>query len=590
MLRITLTFLVVFGLPFAIEATIRFIAHESWALLAFNLPMYLAALVVLFLRNRISYRVQLGGLLGIFFLWAGNLLLTWGFTGAGYYALFILPILASVLVDAKTGLWVALAGCLVIVIAWIGVSQEWVTLGQGIFSSPTSPPAWIAALGMYAVWSILIGICLYVVQKRLVDSRDEAIKTATKLKATNQTLFDEIKRREESEEELQQSQEQLQQSQRLESIGRLAGGVAHDFNNLLTSIAFSTELILRRLPERDVLRGEVAEIDKAGRRAAKLIQQLLTFSRQQIISPRVVQPNAVLDEAWKMLRRIIGEQTDLSFRPARDLGCVKADPAQIEQVLINLAVNARDAMPTGGRLTIETRNATVERDTRSTLDAIAPGPYVVISITDTGHGMDAATKAVIFEPFFTTKSRDEGTGLGLSTVYGIVKQNGGAIAVDSSPGKGSTFSVYLPRVSGKPEPAPKARALATIDGEGKETILLVEDEERVRNVARRALERHGYRVIEASDGPSAIALFEQHDAEIRLLVTDVVMPAMSGRTLYETLHAKNEVLPVLFMSGYAEDIVSKQDSLVGRWDFVQKPFNSKELAQTARALLDSITQ
>ena len=381
-------------------------------------------------------------------------------------------------------------------------------------------------------------------------------------------------------------EEQFRQSQKMEAVGQLAGGIAHDFNNLLTAILGNTQLLLRDLPAGDVMRGDVEEIRKASERAAALTRQLLAYSRRQMLQPEILDLNVVVGEMDRMLRRLIGEHIALVTVPAPELGRVRADPSQIEQVLVNLVVNARDAMPDGGRLTIET--AAVELDEGYAQDHLgaAPGAYAMLAVTDTGTGMDANVRAHLFEPFFTTKEVGKGTGLGLATVYGIVKQSGGHISVYTELGRGSSFKVYLPRVHPPPRAAAPAapRPAAT---HGSETVLVVEDDPAVLSLSCRALEAEGYTILCASDGTDALRIVERHGGEIHLLLTDVVMPGMSGRELAEQMAARRAGIRILYMSGYPGDAAVHQGALVRGSAFLQKPFSPDGLTRKVRETLDA---
>ncbi|MBV8859793.1 MAG: response regulator [Acidobacteria bacterium] len=384
--------------------------------------------------------------------------------------------------------------------------------------------------------------------------------------------------------ERKELEDQLRQSQKMEAVGKLAGGIAHDFNNLLTVINGYSELTLRRLHEGDPLRFNVEEVRKAGERAASLTRQLLAFSRKQVLQPKVIDLNGVVTEMEKMLRRLIGEDIELRVALGSGLGCIKADPGQIEQVLMNLVVNARDAMPRGGKLTIGTENVYLDEGYAAHHVAVVPGQYVMLAVSDTGSGMDEATRARIFEPFFTTKEKGKGTGLGLSTVYGIVKQSGGYVWVYSEVGRGTTFKVYLRRVE---EGAEEYRTGTDAEGglEGTETLLLAEDEEVVRSLARQVLELYGYRVLEASDGDAALAACERHEGPIHLLITDVVMPAVGGPELADRLTGLRPQMKVLFMSGYTDDAVVHHGVLDEGVNFIQKPFTPEALARKVREVL-----
>ena len=381
-------------------------------------------------------------------------------------------------------------------------------------------------------------------------------------------------------------EEQLRQSQRMESVGRLAGGIAHDFNNLLTVVTGYSELMLGRLAEDSSLRNDAEEIKRAGERAASLTQQLLAFSRRQVLQPKVLDLNEVVSRMEKMLRRLIGENVELRTNPGAELWSVKADPGQVEQVLVNLVVNARDAMPGGGKLVIETGNVFLdEKYSREHLPA-QPGPYVMFAISDTGVGMDKVTMSRVFEPFFTTKESGKGTGLGLSTVYGIVKQSGGYIWVYSEPGKGTTFKSYLPRETGDAVAAPRP-ARSVTRAVGNETILVVvEDDEAVRKLAARILGTAGYTVLAAASGGEALQAMERHRGPVQLLLTDVVMPQMGGKELAQRVALQRPGLRVLYMSGYTDDAIVHHGVLDANTHFVGKPLNAADLTRKVREVLD----
>jgi len=379
--------------------------------------------------------------------------------------------------------------------------------------------------------------------------------------------------------------EQLRQSQKMESVGQLAGGVAHDFNNLLTIITGYSEIIMGSLQPGSELESAVKAIKEAGERAAALTRQLLAFSRQSVLEPRVLNVNDVVRETEKMLRRLIGEDIELKTVLADDLGLIRVDPGHLTQVLMNLAVNSRDVMPRGGRLTIETCNVTLRQPRMAVYSEIKPDNYVLLSVADTGSGMTPEVKARIFEPFFTTKEVGKGTGLGLSVVHGIVRQSGGHIEVDSEPGVGTIFRIYFPITDGPKSEQAGLADWRTIRG-GSETILLVEDEPGVRQIALLALRTHGYRVIVAGDADEAEQAVDKHGKAIDLLLTDVVMPGMGGRELAERLARRTSGLRTLYMSGYTSDQVLRHGLVQEQVDFIQKPFSPLELLRKVREVLD----
>jgi PAS domain S-box-containing protein len=381
-----------------------------------------------------------------------------------------------------------------------------------------------------------------------------------------------------------QLETQCRQAQKMEVTGLLAGGIAHDFNNLMAVILGCCQFLESDATLNDDNRELIEEIFKAGNRAANLTRQLLAYSRQQVLQPAVLNLNEVVLETGVMLERVIGEDVALTSNMLPSLWSVKVDAGQMQQVIMNLSVNARDAMPQGGKLTIETANVELDESYTQTYPDVKPGRYVVLSVSDTGCGMDAKTKARMFEPFFTTKGVGKGTGLGLATIFGIVKQSGGHVTVYSEPGHGSTFKVYLPRVEsqvGETEKPPQSAP-----ARGTETVLVVEDEDGVRNLAGRILRSQGYTVLEARNGSEALLTFQDHQQEIELVLTDVVMPEMGGRHLHERLLTTRPDLAVLFMSGYTDDAVVRHGVLESEKNFIQKPFTCAALASAVRRVLD----
>ncbi len=380
-------------------------------------------------------------------------------------------------------------------------------------------------------------------------------------------------------------EEQLRQSQKMEAVGQLAGGVAHDFNNVLTVILSNADILLNGLGPEDPRREELQGIKEAAQRAAALTRQLLAFSRKQMLRPRVVSLNAIVVNVESMLRRLIGEDIELITLLDPRLWAVEADPGQLEQMIMNLAVNARDALPQGGKLAIETSNIDVDETFASAHYPIVPGRYVMLVVSDNGVGMSAETRERIFEPFFTTKQRSKGTGLGLSTVYGIVKQSGGYIWAHSEPGLGTTFKIYLPRIVKTAEPLER-RTAAVKRERGSETVLLVEDETSVRRLACKILEERGYQVLEAGDAREAAEISERHSEPIHLLLTDVVLPGVNGRELAERLLVDRPNMHVLYMSGYTDHAVLRDSILKSGANFLQKPFSPLSLASKVRDVLE----
>ena len=383
--------------------------------------------------------------------------------------------------------------------------------------------------------------------------------------------------------ERRQVEAQFRQAQKMEAVGRLAGGVAHDFNNLLTIINGNAEALLSMLAGQGTALEMLRDIQQAGERAAGLTQQLLAYSRKQMLKPSVLDLNAVVIDAKNMLARLIGEDISVSVEPDSALQCVKADAGQLGQVLMNLCVNARDAMPTGGTIVIRTANTIMTGTEWPEISAPPRGPYVELSVSDSGMGMDAETQKHLFEPFFTTKEHGRGTGLGLATVYGIVKQSDGFIRAESAPGRGTTFRIYLPAVDTPPD----QEAFTLAAPRGRETVLIVEDEPRVRSLMRVMLKRAGYTVLVAQDGAQALQLAAEHGPALDLLITDVVMPGMSGRQVVDRVRASYPTLPVLFISGYTDDAMVRHGIAEADTPFLQKPFTMSDLTRKVRQVLDS---
>ncbi len=428
-----------------------------------------------------------------------------------------------------------------------------------------------------AIDTMLRGATDYILKQRLGRLVPSVQRALRELEARQE--------RKQAEEALRQSEKQFRQAQKMEAVGRLAGGLAHDFNNLLTVIMGYSQVLLSELGPDHPLRGKIEETQKAGGRAAALIRQLLTFSRKQALEPKVLSLNNVVTNLEGMLRRLIGEHIELHVRPHPQEGHIKADPAQLEQVIMNLVVNARDAMPQGGKLTIQTDRVELARTPVHHLRPLPPGPYMKLSVTDTGCGMDTNTQSHLFEPFFSTKEEGKGTGLGLSTVFGIVTQNGGGLDVASRVGLGTRFDAYFPIVESEADAAGGTESPGQ-PARGTETILLVEDEAGVRDLVRDELRKLGYRVLEAKNGIEACLLATQQAGLIHLLLTDVVMPGMSGREVAQHLLVIEPDLRVLFISGYTDDVGVCAGMEDRRTAFLQKPFTPEVLAKTIRELFD----
>ncbi len=376
------------------------------------------------------------------------------------------------------------------------------------------------------------------------------------------------------------------QAEKMEAVGRLVGGVAHDFANLLTLISGYSEIVLNRMHAAEPLRAEIDEIRKAANRGSRLTAQLLGFTRGQAVQPRVIDLNALVFDMEKMLRPIIGEHIEVQTELSPELGRINVDPGQMEQVIMNLVLNARDAMARGGSITIETANVELDDETART-HAVAPGAYVKLSLTDTGEGMDAETMSHLFQPFFTTKEKGKGTGLGLSTVYGIVKQNHGDVWACSTPGEGTTFTIYLPRAEGAEEFV-EAVSTHRPAHAGTETILLVEDEDGVRRLLKHILSRQGYTVLEAPDGPEALECLATHDGAVHLLLTDMVMPRMSGRDVGDRAVEMRPGIKVIYMSGYTDDMLMRAGALGPGMSFIRKPLKVETLTSRVREVLDAV--
>ncbi len=472
------------------------------------------------------------------------------------------------------------------------IAEEPLATPQGIRWLHTKK---IPILGEHGAPSYLLGISEDITERKQmadelrmtnVDLERRVEARTAEMVATNAQLQAEIAEHHRTTVALKQSENQFRQAQKMEAVGRLAGGIAHDFNNLLSVILSYSTLLEGDFAVGDSHRTDLQEITRAGERAADLTRQLLAFSRQQVLAPRVLDLNTVVAEMGNMLRRLLGEDVELRLVACAELGKVKVDPGQVEQVIMNLVVNARDAMPSGGILTIETDNVVLDPSYAAEHLGTKAGPHVMLAVTDTGIGMDLAIQAKIFEPFFTTKEQGKGTGLGLSTVFGIVQQSGGTVWVYSEPGKGTTFKIYFPRTDSAGESSHAPPPIAA-PSRGSETILLVEDDTQVRVLARNILKRAGYQVLDAESAEAAIHLCERFSGHIHLVLTDVVMPKLSGRHLVEQLSTLRPTTRVLFMSGYTDDTVVHHGVLDAGVAFLQKPITPAALTNKVREVLDA---
>jgi len=449
---------------------------------------------------------------------------------------------------------------------------------------PASAAGWVVTTMNFVlvnfVLVVTIGVVLAALERiarREHEARDLLERERADLVAANAALDQQMRERRDLE-------SQLVHARKMEAVGQLAGGVAHDFNNLLTVINGCSELVLGTLPPADGGRLMLTQIHDAGQRAAALTRQLLAFSRRQVLAPQIISPNAVVANIEKMLARLIGEDIRIVTVLGPGVGPIRVDPGQFEQVLLNLAMNARDAMPKGGRLTIETENRVLAREEALSRWGARPGAYVALQVSDTGCGMPPEVKARMFEPFFTTKDPGKGTGLGLATVFGIIKQSDGFIDAESEVGRGTRFRILFPAVTDDVRPASHYDEPVR---KGSETVLLVEDEAGVRGLAKLALETQGYRVLTAANGSEAVRVFANHGDEVQVVVTDVVMPEMSGRELVEQLRRFRASVKVLYMSGYTDDAVVRHGVVEAVEAFLQKPFSPLALARKVRDVLDA---
>jgi signal transduction histidine kinase/ActR/RegA family two-component response regulator len=538
---------------------------SSWAGLMWSIPRLLLITFVLIMLHR--GRVRSASILALSGAWLIQFAVAatgGGVRTPGFGGMVLIVLVAGLLFGQRAAFIVAALSTL------SGLLLVYAEV-RGMLPPPSASYTPSVIWAAQAVWFVLAAVLLHLATSSINEALNRARHELAERKMVEQALI--------------RTEEQLRQSQKMEAVGRLAGGVAHDFNNLLTPIIGHAELVLLALDRGHPARKDLEEISKAAERAASLTKQLLAMSRKQIVQPKVVKLNTVVADMEEMLRRLVGEDLEFIVTLGPGLGQVRADPGQLQQVLMNLVVNARDAMPHGGRLSITTANVYLD-DISAAADArLGSGHYVVLAVSDSGCGMDSETQARIFEPFFTTKDHSKGTGLGLSTAYGIIEQSGGHILVHSELGFGSTFKVYLPMIGEEGEIL-KTELIEPALEKGSETILLVEDEDAVRELARQILRLNGYTVLQAARGHEALRVSLEYDGCIDLLLTDVIMPQMNGRELAELLTKQRPELRVVYMSGYAENAIVHQGALEPGVVLVEKPFNPEVLVRTVRQCLD----
>ncbi len=563
---------ILMSLPRSLEFGFKPIQHYMHA-------MYLLLVVLALFRNRIPFLIRAGFLLGAAFLASLLSLHGWGLIGMYSIFMMVTIFLGVVFLGIRGGIVIAIVVVISEGVIALLVYQGVITFDFDFNAFSVAPNSWIVSVSHIAVFAVLLILCFGYIKSALTNSIEMLEHRTHELESASSAMKQESMKRRVLE-------GQLVQSQKMEAIGRLAGGVAHDFNNQLMVIINMSEMLLLRLPKGDPGHRQAQMIKEAGEKSAELTNQLLAFSRKQVIEPAVISLNNSLLELKRMLSRMIGEDIKLEIRLEDAPWPVLIDPTQVEQVIINLVVNARDAMPSGGLILLETKNLYLDQGYADSHAEIEPGEYLELSVSDTGIGMDRETISHIFEPFFTTKGKDKGTGLGLSMVYGIVKQAGGNIGVYSEPGSGTTFKVYLPRVREQIEDK-KIAAEKSVSLEGTETVLVVEDEELVLQSTLMVLSDHGYQVIKAANGEAALKYVQENDRDIDIMVTDVIMTGINGKDLALKMAEIRPAIKVLFVSGYADDVIVHHGVLERGTPFLQKPFNMNQLLLKLREILDS---
>ncbi len=541
-----------------------------------HMAAYFALLTMYLLRRRISYYFKAGAIFLLGYSLGIIGLFTWGLVGMGHVALFFTALFSAILLGVRAGYLAFVLSLLVLVSAAFASVTGLTRYYFDIADHATSLAGWGVAITTFTVTLGMLFIAfgkIYIHLLELVHSLDEKAK---EMESAKLRLEEEVCEREKLE-------EQFIQSQKMEAVGRLAGGVAHDFNNQLMVILNIAEILKHKLGADHPHTRDLNLILSSAEKSAALTRQLLTFSRKQVFEPRVTDPNELVEGLREMLGRVIEEDVRLTFNLTPELGYINVDPGQLEHAIVNLAVNARDAMPRGGGLTIETDNLRVDGECAAGYPSLEPGSYVVISVSDTGIGMDNETKAHVFEPFFTTK--DKGTGLGLSSVFGFVKQSGGEIMVYSEPGVGTTMKLLFPRLDNSGDSEKSSSAEQSL-ADRSETVLVAEDEDDVRDLIRLILEQGGYKAITAASGREAIEVFAESKGEIDLLVTDMIMSDMNGKDLAERLAEEGSRAPVVYLSGYPEEFISYHGVLKPGIHFIQKPFSAESLLKNIRQALD----